>query len=860
MAFLRSPKVVRTFSATVLCFGAVSCAVVAPSNPPSSEGTWSQWPRITSAIPKDAAMEAEIARAVASMTLAQKIGQMTQPEIKHVTPEEVRTYYIGSVLNGGGSWPRGNKKAPLADWVTLSDQYYRASMSTDMAVKVPIIWGTDAIHGHGNVFGATLFPHNIGLGAAHNPELMREIGKAVATQVRATGINWIFGPTLAVARDDRWGRTYESFSEDGTLVRGYAGPYVAGMQGDLSEPHHVVTSAKHFFGDGGTDQGKDQGITNVSMTTMRDVHAQGYFTALAAGAQTVMASFNSWVETESKTNYGKMHGSRALLTDLLRTQMGFDGFVVSDWNGIGQIPGCTNSRCAQAINAGIDMVMVPEEWRTFITNTIAQVNAGEIPMSRIDDAVTRILRVKMRAGLFKNNPARSTLAGKNAAIAARDLARRAVRESLVLLKNNGNALPLPRNARVLVVGKSAHSLENQTGGWTLGWQGTDNKNEDFPLGETILDGIRRTVGAANVVFSEKADGVDINQFEAVIAVIGETPYAEGRGDIPPSGTLAHSTRHPEDLAVLTKVGAFGKPVVTVLVSGRPVFANDLINRSNAFVAAWLPGTEGGGVADVLFRAETGSPAPEFSGRLSFSWPNAPCQTPLNAGDSGYSPLFPLHYGLRLSDRTTVPALPVPEQIGGCAAQSEVVIFRQSAQAPYSLHVGSLSNQWPNASISDDVNALQRIPANAPAVEISTVQVNTQQDAKRIQWRGPAKFFAWAPQRAALSSYPDGALAFDMVANEAPRGALSIGMECGKDCAAAFDVSSVVTPAVGRKFSVKIPLACFAAAGLNLSAVEVPFRFASTAPFDAAFANIRIIADGAKHSDAFPCTALRPLSL
>ncbi|MDV6331905.1 glycoside hydrolase family 3 protein [Asticcacaulis sp. 201] len=606
-----------------------------------------QWPHIQSAIPEDAAMEAKIRAMVAGMTLRQKIGQMTQAEIKAVTPDDVRKNYLGSVLNGGGSWPYMMKHATLKDWVAMSDGFYDASMRTDMKVKVPLLWGTDAVHGHGNVIGATLFPHNIGLGAAHDPELIREIGAATGRAVRATGINWVFAPTLAVVEDQRWGRTYEGFSSDPLLVRAYATTYVEGMQGHFSKAENVVGTAKHYIGDGGTLNGKDQGMNVSPEAKLMNYHAQGYYGALGAGVQTVMASYSSWTDGPSGKAYGKMHGNEYLLTEVLKGKMGFDGFVISDWNAVGQIPGCLNYHCPQAINAGVDMMMVPLEWDKFIDATVTDVESGAIPMSRIDDAVTRILRVKMRAGIFGKRPSSNPYAGKASAIQARDLARRAVAESLVLLKNNG-ALPLKKGAKILVVGKSADNLGNQTGGWTITWQGTDNANSDFPNADSILTGIKAEAGAANVTYSADASGVDVSKYDAVIAVIGETPYAETAGDIT---NLSHTARHPEDVKVLQAVSGKGKPVITVFESGRTAYANDLINLSDAFVAAWLPGSEGKGVTDVLFGAK------DFKGTLSFDWPSAACPTQ-NSG-----PLFALGYGLSYAKSGEVGSLPVSNPDG-----------------------------------------------------------------------------------------------------------------------------------------------------------------------------------------------------
>lgn len=827
------------------------CALV----PASAPAPMVDWPRITSAIPRDPQIEAEVARMLAGMTLAQKVGQMTQPEIKSVTPAQVSEYYIGSVLNGGGSWPHGNKLAPVTDWVNLADQYYNASMATDMAVKVPVIWGTDAIHGHGNVYGATLFPHNIGLGAAHDADLIRRIGVAVGRQVRSTGINWVFGPTLAVARDDRWGRTYESFSEDAGLVNAYASAYVAGLQGSFATDANVVATAKHFIGDGATDLGKDQGVATVSRADMINLHGQGYYGALSAGAQTVMASFNSWNDLAGGVNYGKVHGSRALLSDVLKQKMGFDGFVVSDWNGIAQVPGCSQARCAQAINAGIDMVMVPESWREFIANTMEQVRGGEIPMARIDDAVSRILRVKLRSGLFGKKPSQSVHAGRPQALQARALAREAVRKSLVLLKNQRAVLPLARGKKILVVGKAAHSLQNQTGGWSLGWQGTGNVNADFPVADTILDGIRDTVGAANVVFSETGSGVDGARFDAVIAVIGETPYAEGNGDIAVSGTLRHASRYPEDLRVLQAVAGKGTPVVTVLVTGRPVYANDLLNLSDAFVLAWLPGTEGKGVADVLFRATNGSVQHDFTGRLPFSWPKTVCQTPLNVGDPGYAPLFALGFGLHYGQAVDLPRLDDVITPGACGHEAAVSIFKQSDRPPYALHVSSAANQWVGKPVGDDLNAVLNLPADKPSIRVETTQLTTQQDAKLVTWFGPARLFAWSAQKEGLRAYAvnQGVLQFDIMLMQAPQGRVALAIECGAPCRGEVDLTAALRKmSLRTKQTLSIPLRCFEAKGTDFVNVDVPFSVLTSQPFSAAFGNIQIVSGGAGHADALSC--------
>ncbi len=853
----------RRVLALVLASCLTACAVPGKISVTSPAANLSDWPSITSAIAKSPEVEAEVARILAGMTLAQKVGQMTQPEIKSVTPAQVSEYYIGSVLNGGGYWPNGNKLSAILDWVRLADQYYDASMATDMKVKVPVIWGTDAIHGHGNAYGASLFPHNIGLGAAHDAALIKDIGAVVGRQVRATGINWVFGPTLAVARDLRWGRTYESFSQDASLVHDYAKAYVSGMQGGFSDDGNVIATAKHFIGDGATNGGQDQGLATVTQSDMINIHGQGYYGALAAGVQTVMASFNSWHDVAAGVDYGKLHGSKALLTEVLKQKLGFDGFVVSDWNGIGQVPGCNQSGCAQAINAGVDMVMVPDNWRAFIANTIEQVQAGEIAMARIDDAVSRILRVKLRAGLFGKRPSAGVYAGQPQALQARTLARRAVRESLVLLKNNDARLPLARKAKILVVGKSANSLQNQTGGWTLGWQGTHNANSHFPAGDTILAGIQEAVGAASVVFSESAQGLDVRAFDAVIAVIGETPYAEGSGDIPAAGTLRHSSRYPEDLRALQAVAGQGPPLITVLVSGRPVYANDLLNLSDAFVVAWLPGTEGKGLADVLFRDAAGGIRHDFTGRLPFFWPKAPCQSGINFAASEDAPLFAPGYGLNYASREKLARLDDTLRPAGCAQASTAMIFNQSDRVPYALQIASAANQWVGQTVGNDLNATLDLPASQPVIRVQTTQVTTQQDAKLVRWfGGAARFYAGAAKGADLQAYArdQGVLQFDVVVLQAAQGRVTLTMDCAGVCQGEVDLGNVISSwALNSRHTVKIALACFSRRTSDFSSVTVPFSVLTSHPFAAAFANIGLVAGAALDADVLTCPQLRAYS-
>jgi beta-glucosidase len=634
------------------------------------------WPELRSPHAHDPAVEAQIDALLRQMTLEQKIGQMIQAEIRWVEPDDVREFHLGSVLNGGGAYPGNDKYASVDDWVALADAFYEASMDTsDGRLAIPVLWGTDAVHGANNVHGATLFPHNIGLGAMRDPELMHRIAEVTAIETAVIGIPWTFAPTVAVARDDRWGRTYEAYAEDPEIVRTYAVEVVLGLQGTPGSDGHldesrVLATAKHFLGDGGTRDGIDQGDTLVDERELYRLHGQAYATALDAGALTVMASYSSW-------NGLKMHGNQYLLTDILKGRMDFSGLVVGDWDGHSQVPGCSRESCPAAINAGVDLVMVPRYWKPFYRNTLRQAQKGKIPMARIDDAVRRILRVKFEAGLFdRGKPSTWQYAGRSdelGSAAHRAVAREAVRKSLVLLKNNGGLLPLARDLDVLVAGNSASDVARQSGGWSLTWQGTDNNNDDFPGATTIFEGIREAVSMAGGSAVLSMDGSFTERPDAAIVVWGEQPYAECRGDLV---HLNYDALYGESLELLERLSAEGIPVVSVFVSGRPLWVNPHINASDAFVAAWLPGTEGGGVADVLFRTATGDVNYDFEGRLSFSWPRRADQYALNVGDPNYDPLFAYGYGLSYADNVRM-ADDLPTALGDERLSAPVTRARES---------------------------------------------------------------------------------------------------------------------------------------------------------------------------------------
>ncbi|WLQ13336.1 glycoside hydrolase family 3 N-terminal domain-containing protein [Hahella aquimaris] len=811
--------------------------------------TFSDWPAIQSAIAKDPQIEARIAEIMATMSLEEKVGQMIQPELQHLTPEEVKQYHIGSVLNGGGSWPGTNKHATVQEWLDIADALWEASMDeSDGNAAIPIIWGTDAVHGHSNVVGATLFPHNIGLGAARDADLIRRIGAATAKEVAVTGIDWTFAPTLAVVRDDRWGRTYEGYSEDGEIIFDYGAAMVEGLQGNFDQSH-VVATAKHFIGDGGTDKGNDQGDNLADQNTLINLHGQGYYSALRAGAQTVMASFNSWQGE-------KLHGRKDLLTDVLKGKMGFDGLIVSDWNGIGQVDGCTESNCPQAVNAGIDLFMVPYkvDWKAFYQNTIDSVNAGAIEMSRIDDAVARILRVKLRAGLFeKPKPSQRALAGKVEVLGSnehRELAREAVRKSLVLLKNKNGILPLSRDARILVVGKSADSLSNQSGGWTISWQGTGlNEAEDFPGATSILKGIQDV--ASNVTYDADGGDADPNLHDVAIVVIGETPYAEGVGDLEGAKTLEHARNYAQDLAVLETIRNAGVPVVTVFLSGRPLYVNKELNRSNAFVAAWLPGSEGEGVADVLFAKAEGGVNFDFVGKLSYSWPNSPCHTPLNKGDASDA-LFAYGFGLSYQDADSLgDDLSEASQAFGCdqsdpgdggTTNVNLDLFTSGQnQGDWVMRIGGPSN-WGGTPVSMDPAVTTALEGNE--VSVSTEDGAIQFSAKRVKWTDVGQVYMQATEDNEgkdLTPYYNSktSVKFRVKVNEAPAGDVNLSLHCVYPCLGEVAVGDFMRGLpVGEWTEVSIPFQCFVDDGLDFSNVNTPFLLYSGGAMDLSLENIR----------------------
>lgn len=809
-------------------------AVDTQATAPTTATEKSLWPSVQSAVKKDPAIEAKITELLGKLSLEQKVGQLIQPELRLVTPADVTEYSLGSILNGGGSFPGENKHAKVEDWIALADAFYNASMSTEGGrVPVPVMWGTDAVHGHNNIIGATLFPHNIALGATRNPELIKQIGAATAAEIAVTGIDWSFAPTLAVVRDDRWGRTYESYSEDPAVVKSYGGKMVEGLQGvagaDLLSERHVIATAKHFLADGGTEGGQDRGDAKISEEELVKIHNAGYETALAAGAQTVMASFSSWQDV-------KMHGNKYLLTDQLKNQMGFDGLVVGDWNGHAFVSGCTPVSCAQAINAGLDIFMAPDaNWKELYHNTLAQVKSGEISQARLDDAVARILRVKLRAGLFeKGAPSTRELAGKKEVIGSpehRAVARQAVRESVVLLKNNAQTLPVKASSKILVAGDGADNIGKQSGGWSITWQGTGNVNADFPGGTSIYQGIADAAKAAGGSAVLSVDGSYSEKPDVAFVVFGEDPYAEMQGDV---GALIY--KNETSLALLKKLKADGIKVVSLFITGRPLWANNFINASDAFAVVWLPGSEGVGIADVVLTKADGSVNFDVKGKLPFSWPASPAQSPLNVGDADYKPQFAYDFGLTYSDKIETGVLDeTAAQVVAANAPDTAPIFNQRVMNPWTLVLlDHMNNMLPVTTSRGELGA----------VVVSSEDKQVQEDSRRLQFNGTAKATVTlgSTTRTDFSAYAEskGALVFDVKVNAKPGAAVNLGMYCGSDCVGEIPVTEQLNAAaVGEWTSVSIALECFAKKRVKMDMVLAPFMLSTAGTLDISIYNVRI---------------------
>jgi beta-glucosidase len=739
------------------------------------------------------------------MTVEQKVGQLIQADIGSIKPADLLRYPLGSILAGGNSGPYGNERASAAQWARLVDEFRDASRRS--GAGIPILFGVDAVHGHSNLPEATIFPHNIGLGAARDADLIERIGVATAAEISASGIEWTFAPTLAVPQDLRWGRTYEGYSSDPALVASYAHAMTVGLQGQLVsgkplDANRVAATAKHFLADGGTADGRDQGDAKMSEAELIARHAQGYPVAIDAGALTVMASFSSW-------NGVKHHGNESLLTDVLKNRMGFTGLVVGDWNGHGQVAGCSATDCPAAVNAGLDLFMAPDSWKGLFDSTLAAARAGRIPAARIDDAVRRILRVKHKLGLMgdvRTKRGDTSLLGKKAHL---ELAREAVSKSLVLLKNNGGALPIRKGARVLIAGSGADDMAMQAGGWTISWQGTDTTAADFANGQTIgraiSDAVRANGGAATIspigIFESKPD--------VAVVVLGEKPYAEFEGDVP---HLAFEPS-PGETDMIARFKAQGIPVVAVFLSGRPMFAGKLINQADAFVAAWLPGTQGRGVADVLVAGTNGKPARDFTGRLPFAWP-ADARSPLVA------PLFPLGYGLDYTQSGTLsPVNEDPRVDVSSLAKATNYVVRGKVPAPWNLQMDG-------------------------AISARAVDLSAQEDARQFSWNADGVFVVNGPAvNLTRQLAEDWSMLIDWRIDRPATGAVMLSFGGG-----ALDLQQAVRALpVGKAVQTRIPLRCFADAGAKFDAVGSPIRMQAAKGLVVTIRNVHIEATDKKAS-------------
>ena len=784
------------FLTSALALASAAPAQQAPTVAPAARAHPAAWPAARSpAAITDAATEQAITALLARMTVEQKVGQVVQGDISSVTPADLARYPLGSILAGGNSGPYGDERADAATWAKLVQDYRAASLKA--GAGVPILFGVDAVHGHSNVPGATIFPHNIGLGAAHDPDLIRRIGGATAAEIAGSGIEWTFAPTLAVPQDLRWGRSYEGYAADPALVKSYSAAMVEGLQGRLQPGKplgllHVAASAKHFLADGGTSNGKDQGDAQISEAELVRTHAQGYPAAIDAGALTVMASFSSW-------NGVKNHGNPTLLTDVLKGRMGFEGLVVGDWNGHGQVPGCTVTDCAAALNAGLDLYMAPDSWKGLFDSLVRDVRAGKISRQRLDDAVRRNLRVKYTLGLMGSSPVER---GDAAQLGAPDhlaIAREAVAKSLVLLKNEGSVLPIKPGARVLVAGPGADNMAMQAGGWTVTWQGTDTTAADFPRGQTIgraiADAVKAAGGSAQINAAGDAQGTP----EVAIIVFGEHPYAEFQGD---AENLLFKNGEKE-LALLKAMKARGIPTVAVFLSGRPLFMGPQINAADAFVAAWLPGTQGQGVADVLVAGKDGKSARDFTGRLPFAWP-ADARSPVAA------PLFPMGYGLDYAHpHAQGPVNEDPKVEQGPAASDSLFLRTGKVVDPWRLGIDS-------------------------SVSARAIDVAAQEDARQFVWTAPGAIAIDGPP-VDMRRQLNGAFALRIDWRvDAAKGApvvLSFG-------GARLDISGKIADLpVGAPSTLRVPLRCFADAGADVTAVGTPLRLSAGAGLSVSIRNI-----------------------
>lgn len=790
------------------------------------------WPSYRYPVTIPAHDRRKIEALIARMTLEEKIGQLVQADLCCVTPQDVTRYHLGSILVGGNSGPGGNDFAPAPEWLKAADAFYAASVDTSGGrAAIPVIWGIDAVHGNSNIIGATLFPHNVGLGAMRDVALVEKIGRATAREIRVTGQEWTFAPTVTVPQDWRWGRAYEGYSSDPKLVASYVGAMVRGLQGapdnyDLLKGPYVIASTKHFLADGGTLNGVDQGDAQISEEALRDIHGLPYGPAIESGVSTVMVSFSSWQGR-------KMTGNRSLITGVLKDRMDFGGFVVSDWNAHGQVEGCTNDACPQALEAGLDMYMAPDTWKGIYADLLTRAKAGTLPMARVDDAVRRILGVKMRLGLFEaGKPSARPYSGKFELLGApehRAIAREAVRKSLVLLKNQG-VLPLKPGGRLLVAGEGADDIARQSGGWTLSWQGTGLDNSQFPGATSLFTGFKQAVEAGGGSAQLSPDGSFTARPDAAVVVFGEKPYAEFQGD---RATLALDADLTGPIATLRKLKAQGIPVIAVMLTGRPLYVNDALNAADAFVVAWLPGSEGGGLADVLVGGRDGAPRFDFSGTLPAAWPRT-----ASLADGA---LYDLGYGLSYASPRSVWR-PLPELDAAALAQDSRRWFA----------AGNPASRWSllvNGASDADSTRITTVPGEAVGGKVRVTAENflVQEGARRFTIAGgPASVMLRNFEAVDISRETNGdvMLLVTLKVWDAPDrariGALGSGTR---------GFTEVTLPQGGDWVRYGIPLKCLRDRGANVASLTEPFVLTTEGPADYAIGEVRL---GMDAQTVLPC--------
>jgi len=807
--------------------------------------TAKNWPQTNGGIAIDMEIEKRVDELLAKLSVKEKVGQLVQADMGSISLAELREYRLGSVLAGGNSAPNGKPYASVKDWIASSDSYWDALMQPyeDGSVNIPPLLGIDAVHGHNNVIGGTIFPHNIALGAMNDPELIKRVAEVTAKELVVTGHDWTFAPTLAVARDDRWGRTYESYSESPEIVASYAPQVVIGLQGSATENNlfgdgKVISTAKHYLGDGGTDKGVDQGDTLDFESDLRDIHGAGYPPAIEAGVQSVMASFSSWQGQ-------KLHGHKELMNDVLKERMQFNGFIVGDWNAHGAVTGCSNTNCPTSLLNGLDMYMAPDSWKGLFNNLVTQVNDGTIPQSRLDDAVRRVLRVKFRSGLMdKPKPSQRKFGGDENVLGMpehKEIAREAVRKSLVLLKNDGT-LPLRPSANILVTGSGADSVSQASGGWSLTWQGVDVQNSEYPNAQSIYAGIKQTVSAAGGIAILSPEANYTIKPDVAIVVFGENPYAEFMGDVDHVG---YDITGSKEINLIKGLRAANIPVVSIFLSGRPLWVNNELNASNSFVAAWLPGTEAGAIADVIFANQDGSIANDFSGKLSFSWPKTAAQTPLNREDKNYDPLFAYGYGLTYQDKSSFTTLNEETGLETDTVFDPSKFFNDGKpQAPLKLFtVSGSTDDWRNVG--------QKVRVTDGALNMARFDYQAQEDAWKIDWFGNEigqVFIAHQEKDLDYSRQTIGALelAFELQVLEKPSDSVQLMWGCGleeKDCKGQVNLDNTIANAtIGEWQTIRASLKCFAETGADMSKTRIPFLLKTAGKASLGFANVRLDSD------------------